>query len=140
MKKIALLCTIIVLFAVSALAQSNGGTPSPSPAAPAPSPALVSATPTTNPPGTETTSTTDTKAPAAPATPAAKGAVVLPHEKANPVIIPKYETPPTIAGVLNEEVWKSAPLLKDFYQIDTGDKIAPSKPTEVLIGYDSRFI
>ena len=140
MKKIALLCTIIVLFAVSALAQSNEGTPAPSPAAAAPSPALVSATPTTNPPGTETTSTTDTKAPAAPATPAAKGAVVLPPEKANPVIIPKFETPPTIDGVLNEEVWKSAALLKDFYQIDPGDNIAPSKPTEVLIGYDSRFL
>ena len=140
MKRIALLCTIILLFAVSVLAQSNGATPSPSPAAPAPSPALVSATPPTKPPGTETTSTTDTKAPAAPATPAAKGAVVLPPEKANPVMIPKFETPPTIDGVLNEEVWKSAALLKDFYQIDPGDNIAPSKPTEVLIGYDSRFL
>jgi hypothetical protein len=64
----------------------------------------------------------------------------LPPEKANPVTIPKFEKPPTIDGVLNDPVWQSAAVLKDFYQIDPGDNIAPSKPTEVLIGYDSRFL
>ena len=28
---------------------------------------------------------------------------------------------------------------KDFYQIDPGDNSAPSKPTEVLLGYDAKF-
>src|SRR6202022_1931634 len=31
-------------------------------------------------------------------------------------------------------------VLKDFYQVQPGDNIAPSKPTEVLIGYDSKNI
>ena len=136
MKKTALLFALIVLFAVNAFAQSNLSTPPPSPA---PSPALVSASPAPNATGTETTSTSDTKAPAT-AAPAAKGAVVLPPEKVNPVMIPKFEKPPTIDGVLNDDVWKSAATLKDFYQIDPGDNIAPSKPTEVLLGYDSKFL
>ena len=138
MKKTALLFALIVLFAVNAFAQSNLSTPAPPPS-PAPSPALVSASPAPNATGTETTSTSDTKAPAT-AAPAAKGAVTLPPEKVNPVMIPKFEKPPTIDGVLNDDVWKSAALLKDFYQIDPGDNIAPSKPTEVLLGYDSKFL
>lgn len=136
MRKTALLFALIVLFAVNAFAQSIVSKPAP---APSPSPALVSASPAPNSAGTETTSTTDTKAPAT-AAPGAKGSVVLPPEKVNPVMIPKFEKPPTIDGVLNDDVWKSAALLKDFYQIDPGDNIAPSKPTEVLLGYDSRFL
>ena len=141
MKRIALLVAFVVLFAVNAPAQSNVSTPPPAPPpSPSPSPALVSASPAVNATGTETTSTTNTKAPATPAAPAAKGAVTLPPEKANPVMIPKFEKPPTIDGVLNDPVWQSAVVLKDFYQIDPGDNIAPSKPTEVLLGYDSRFL
>src|SRR5687767_8712854 len=139
MKRIALLIALIVLFAVNALAQSNVTPPAPPPS-PAPSPALVSASPSANPPGTETTSTTDTKAPATAAAPAAKGSVILPPEKANPVTIPKFEKPPTIDGILNEPVWQGPAVLKDFYQINPGDNTAPSKPTEVLIGYDSKFL
>src|SRR5688500_7308164 len=139
MKRIALLIALIVFFAVNALAQSNVTPPAPPPS-PAPSPALVSASPSANPPGTETTSTTDTKAPATAAAPAAKGSVILPPEKANPVTIPKFEKPPTIDGILNEPVWQGAAALKDFYQIDPGDNIAPTKPTEVLIGYDPKFL
>ena len=37
-------------------------------------------------------------------------------------------------------MWKQAIVLKDFYQINPGDNIAPSKPTEVFIGYDSKFL
>ena len=37
-------------------------------------------------------------------------------------------------------MWKQAAVLKDFYQIDPGDNTEPSKPTEVLIGYDSKFL
>ena len=136
MKKAVWLLVILFVFSFTVAAQSNG-TPAPSPV---PSPALVAASPEpTQPPAAKTAPATSAT-PAAPAGPAAKGAVTLPPEKANPVMIPKFEKPPTIDGVLNDDVWKNAALLKDFYQIDPGDNTAPSKPTEVLIGYDSRFL
>jgi Domain of unknown function (DUF5916)/Carbohydrate family 9 binding domain-like len=72
--------------------------------------------------------------------PAAKGTVVLPAEKASPVTVPRFATPPVIDGKLDEVIWQSAAVLKDFYQIDPGDNIAPSKPTEVLLGYDAKFL
>src|ERR1043166_7975433 len=68
-----------------------------------------------------------------------KPAIVLPPEKAQPVRMPKFEKPPVIDGKLDDEIWKSAVVLKDFYQTQPGDNIAPSKPTEVLLGYDSTF-
>jgi len=42
--------------------------------------------------------------------------------------------------LLDDEVWKTAAVLKDFYQIQPGDNIPPSKPTEVLIGFDAKFL
>jgi hypothetical protein len=66
--------------------------------------------------------------------------VVLPPEKAQPVRLQRFEKPPVIDGKLDDEAWKSAAVLKDFYQVQPGDNIAPSKPTEVLIGYDSTNI
>ncbi len=54
--------------------------------------------------------------------------------------VPRFETPPVIDGKLDEPVWQKAAVLKDFYQIDPGDNIAPSKPTDVLIGYDPKFL
>ncbi len=72
--------------------------------------------------------------------PAAKGSVVLPPEKAKPITIPRFDKAPVIDGKLDDPVWQSAAVLKDFYQIQPGDNIAPSKPTEVLIGYDPKFL
>ena len=63
---------------------------------------------------------------------------VIPPEKANPVTVPKFDKPPVIDGKLDDEVWKTAIVLKDFYQVQPGDNIAPSKPAEVLLGYDSK--
>ena len=37
-------------------------------------------------------------------------------------------------------IWKSAAVFKDFYQTSPGDNTAPSKPTEVMIGYDSKTL
>ena len=74
----------------------------------------------------------------APAVPVVRGAIVLPAEKASPVRIPRFESAPIVDGKLDEEVWKSAVVLRDFYQIRPGDNIAPSQPTEVLVGYDSK--
>jgi hypothetical protein len=71
---------------------------------------------------------------------AAKAAFTVPPEKANPVVIPKFDKPPVIDGKLDDEVWQKAAVLKDFYQIQPGDNTPPSKPTEVLIGYDPKFL
>lgn len=54
--------------------------------------------------------------------------------------MPRFDKPPVIDGKLDEEIWKQAALLKDFYQVQPGDNIAPSKPTEVMLGYDSKFL
>jgi hypothetical protein len=75
-----------------------------------------------------------------PATSGGKSAITLPPEKAQPVKMPKFEKAPTIDGKLDDEVWKNATVLKDFYQVQPGDNIAPSKPTEVMIGYDAKFL
>lgn len=66
--------------------------------------------------------------------------VVTPPEKAKPINVPRFDKPPVIDGKLDEEVWKQAAALKDFYQIGPGDNIAPSRATEAYIGYDSRFL
>ncbi len=73
-------------------------------------------------------------------TPPAKGSFVLPPEKSKPVVLPKFEKPPVIDGKLDDEVWKNAAVLKDFYQIQPGDNTEPSKPTTVLIGFDPKFL
>lgn len=62
----------------------------------------------------------------------------LPPEKLNPVKVAKFSTPPTIDGKIDEEIWKTAPVLKDFYQTGPGDNVEPSRPTEVMIGYDEK--
>jgi len=69
-----------------------------------------------------------------------KGAVALPPEKSAPVRIARFAAAPTIDGRLDDAVWKEAAVLKDFYQFRPGDNIAPSKPTEVLLGYDDRHL
>jgi len=69
---------------------------------------------------------------------AGKHAVVIPPEKAKPITLPRFEHPPVIDGKLDDDVWKTAAVFKDFYQISPGDNIAPSKPTEAMIGYDAK--
>lgn len=69
-----------------------------------------------------------------------KSKVVIPPEKARPINIPKIELPPTIDGKVDEEIWKSAAVFKDFYQTSPGDNIAPSKPTEVYVMYDEKHL
>src|SRR5438094_2470252 len=69
-----------------------------------------------------------------------KHSITIPAEKAKSIVIPRFDKPPVIDGKLDDEVWKQAVVLKDFYQIRPGDNIAPSKPTEVFIGYDSKTL
>ena len=65
---------------------------------------------------------------------------MLPPEKSQPLVMTRFEKPPVIDGRLDDEVWKQARVLKDFYQVQPGDNIAPSKQTEVMLGYDARFL
>lgn len=63
---------------------------------------------------------------------------IIPPEKASPITVPRFETPPVIDGRLDEEVWESAAQFKDFVQTEPGDNIAPSKETIAYMGYDGQ--
>ncbi len=60
----------------------------------------------------------------------------VPAEKSRPVVVPKFERPPTIDGRLDEEVWKTAARFTDFVQTEPGDRTPPSKETIAYMGYD----
>jgi len=88
----------------------------------------------------QTAAQTPAASPSPVSTPAGKHVVPVPPEKAKPIRIPRFDKPPVIDGKLDDEVWKQAVVLKDFYQTQPGDNIAPSKPTEVMIGYDAKTL
>jgi len=56
-------------------------------------------------------------------------AVVAPPEKVKPVTLTRFERPPVIDGKLDDEVWKRAAVLTNFYQIRPGDNITPAAQT-----------
>lgn len=58
--------------------------------------------------------------------------------KREPLIISKLAVPPIIDGKIDEEAWKNATVIKDFIQIQPGDNIVASKPTEAYIAYDAQ--
>jgi hypothetical protein len=66
--------------------------------------------------------------------------VTVPPEKAKPMSLPRFETPPVIDGKMDEPVWQQAAVFKDFYQINPGDNTEPSKPTIAYMGYDARML
>ena len=142
-----------VLFSVVNEAGAGGGqqegtisaisTPTPSPST-SQSPAPPAETRSSSDSNTATSVPSDTSAsPQAakgPATAALVAGVTLPPEKANPVRLARFEKPPVVDGKLDDEVWKRAVVLKDFYQTNPGDNIAPSKQTEALVGFDAKFL
>ncbi|HTG91392.1 MAG TPA: carbohydrate binding family 9 domain-containing protein, partial [Pyrinomonadaceae bacterium] len=67
-------------------------------------------------------------------------ATSLPPEKSNPVKAVLFDKPPVIDGKLDDEVWTTAAVFKDFYQVQPGDNLIPQNKTEVRLGYDSRFL
>jgi len=69
-----------------------------------------------------------------------KAALSLPPEKSTPVKMVLFAKPPTIDGKLDDDVWKTASLLKDFYQVQPGDNLVPPNKTEVMLGYDAHFL
>ena len=66
--------------------------------------------------------------------------VSIPAEKSQPVRVPRFDQAPVIDGKLDDEAWKHAAVFKDFLQTKPGDNVAPSKPTEARIGYDSKTL
>ncbi len=93
-------------------------TPSPSPAAPVPQ---------TEP---QTAIVETSVEPAVPATRYVK--------RDAPVRIPRLESAPVIDGQLNDDVWRNAAVFGDFLQINPGDNVKPTHPTEFMMGYDAK--
>jgi hypothetical protein len=123
------------------IAERVSFSPTPDPT-PEPSPAAKESTTTKDEakePAKLETATTPT-APSTTATAAGKPGLVLPPEKTNPVTIAHFDKGPVIDGKLDDAVWQQAAVLKDFYQFRPGDNIAPSQPTEVLMGYDAKTL
>lgn len=71
---------------------------------------------------------------------ARSGKVAIPREKAGPVNIPKTAAELVIDGRLDEDMWKRAAVFKDFYQTSPGYNTEASKPTEVYMMYDEKFL
>jgi len=61
-------------------------------------------------------------------------------ERARPLNIARFGKSPVINGQLDDEAWRGATVLKDFFQTQPGDNTEPSRPTEVLLGYDAKFL
>lgn len=68
------------------------------------------------------------------------GKVEVPPEKKNPIVITKASAVPVIDGRVDEEIWKTAAVFKDFYQTGPGYNTEPSKPTEAYMMYDENYL
>jgi hypothetical protein len=148
-KRVALLCLISLACTAAAGAQTKApAAPTPDVAKavtptplPTPTPAKAeSAAPSNSASSVTTTAPAKSEAKKEAAKAAPKGLPALPPEKAQAVNIPRFDKAPVIDGKMDEEVWKSGAVLKDFYQFYPGDNTAPTAPTEVFIGYDSKFL
>jgi hypothetical protein len=129
MKNITALCIILLCCTLNSSAQTSSATPNAASglsgnlwANPQPSPSPS--------PSTEQTTATGKPIADAPASPYAR--------KEAPVRIPRFETPPVIDGQLNDAIWQKAALFGDFVQTNPGDNVAPTHPTEFMMGYDSK--
>src|SRR5258705_5241671 len=133
MKRLALAIAVVFIFALPSWAQSSALT-SATPAIPSTNEKKGSEQPAASP----KPAATHTPSVAKPNT--GKSPATLPPEKAQPVKMSLFAKPPVIDGKLDDEVWKSAAVFKDFYQWRPSDSSPASARTEVLAGYDSRFI
>jgi hypothetical protein len=60
--------------------------------------------------------------------------------KSEPISVPFLEKAPQVDGKLGDGEWQAAMKLGDFLQVKPGDNLPPSHPTEVLLGYDAKFL
>jgi hypothetical protein len=135
MKHKILTFILIAFFSFAARAQEPSPSPVPASPTPEPQPSVMKVS------DVKTSDTLAAPVAAAAASKTAKGAsVALPPEKAAPLRVVRFDSAPVIDGKLDEEVWKHAAVLRDFYQINPGDNIAPTKPTEAWLGYDAKFL
>jgi hypothetical protein len=119
---------VLSIFASLSFAETNSAA-DPSPAQ---SPAAAAASPSPSPKGSPALSDKET--------PKKRSAKVIPPEKAEPLKLPLFAKPPVIDGKLDDDVWKSAAVFKDFYQWRPSDSSPASAQTEVFAGYDTRFL
>ena len=55
-------------------------------------------------------------------------------------IVPRAESPPTIDGTLDDDVWYNAAVIDDFHQTDPGDGVTPTENTIVRVLYDDDYL
>ena len=127
MKNIAILCFLLLFCALGTSAQTSTTTSVTTGvitdtllASPQPSPS----------PSTEQTTVGTKPTVEKPASPYAR--------KDAAVRVPRFETAPVIDGQLNDAIWQSAALFGDFVQTNPGDNVAPTHPTEFMMGYDAK--
>src|SRR6266566_1235960 len=136
MKHLVHAATAVFICALPLWGQSTLTTATPSTPSTNDKNATAPATVSPSPDGIRTT--TGPTSPAKPNT--GKPLIVLPPEKAQPVKLILFAKPPVIDGKLDDDVWKSANVFKDFYQWRPSDSSPASARTEVFAGYDSHFI
>jgi hypothetical protein len=130
MKNITSLCFVLLLCALNALAQTS----------------IPTSTTTGNTGGNLLASPQPSSAPVTPEQPTATGGAKPNTEtpaaryarKDAPVRVPRFENAPVIDGQLNDAVWQSAAVFGDFVQTNPGDNVAPTYPTEFMMGYDAK--
>lgn len=66
--------------------------------------------------------------------------VNIPELNKKVIYAKKINLPPIIDGVLDKEIWDSASLTTDFFQIEPKELSTPSEPTSVRILYDNESI
>jgi hypothetical protein len=128
MKNIITLCSLLLFCALTSPAQT--ATPTLATASITVEDQLASPRPTPSPSAEQ------------PAAAAAKPGVETPASpyvrKDAPVRIPRFENAPVIDGQLNDAIWQTAARFGDFVQTNPGDNVAPTHPTEFLMGYDAK--
>jgi Carbohydrate family 9 binding domain-like/Domain of unknown function (DUF5916) len=129
MKIIPGLCLVLLLCALGTVAQTPAPVPATSVSVVETPPARQSASPPLS---------VSTAPEAAPATPNAAAPASPYVRKDSAVRIPRFESAPVIDGQLNDAVWRSAAVFGEFLQTQPGDNVAPTHPTETLMGYDAK--
>ena len=127
MKNITSLCFVILLCALHAFAQTSA----PTPVVAADGGGSLSLSPKPSP-------APSADSPASAAKPDAAAPALRYVRKDEAVRIPRLESAPVIDGQLDDAVWRNAALFGDFLQTNPGDNVAPTHPTEFMMGYDAK--
>jgi hypothetical protein len=133
MKNISILVLIIFLCAVNFSAQTSNSI------APAPETATenLSAVPSVSPSPEIAPTFINTNADTNAENPAPASRYV---RKDAPARIERFESAPVIDGKLDDAIWRGASVFGDFLQIQPGDNVKPTHPTEVMMGYDAKHL